>query len=127
VSSAAAVNNNTLQAHSLSTDGTFFIPWNFKLGYRLDYTANIGLASNFDNNFLLANLRLDKSFKKVKGLTFRLQAFDIFNNYPNVQRSVSDNYFEDKSFNRIGSYLMVSLIYRFSYFPATGNTEESTN
>src|SRR5690606_24825621 len=99
------------QTHTFSTDGTFFLPFDLKLGYFINYVYNLGLAENFDKDFMLVNLRLDKTFNKPKGLSVRLQAFDIFNNYPNVQRVVVDNYFEDKSFNRIGSYFMLSVIY----------------
>lgn len=124
VNSATPAGSTVLQSHTLATDGTFFVPWGFKLGYYINYAYNEGLAANFDKDFMLVNLRLDKTFDKPKGLSVRLQAFDIFNNYPNVQRVVVDNYFEDKSFNRIGSYLMVSVIYKFSYFPAIGGDSE---
>lgn len=121
--SSATAGSTVLQTHTVSTDGTFFLPFDLKLGYYINYVYNLGLAENFDKDFMLVNLRLDKTFTKPKGLSVRLQAFDIFNNYPNVQRVVADNYFEDKSFNRIGSYLMLSVIYKFSHFPTTGGEE----
>lgn len=112
-----------LQSHTLSANGTFFLPRDFKLGYVLNYMVNNGLAAAYNKDFLLMHLRIDKTFKKAKGLSMRLQAFDIFNNYPNVQRTVGDNYYEDRSYNRIGNYMMVSFIYRFSWFPASAVDE----
>lgn len=119
IEAATAVANNVVQSHTLSANGVFFLPWDVKPGVFINYTANKGLAANFDRDFLLVHLKVDKTFDKPRGLSARVQVFDVFNNYPNVQRTFGDNYYEDRSYNRIGSYLMLSLIYRFSWFPAS--------
>ncbi|MEZ5016051.1 MAG: outer membrane beta-barrel protein [Flavipsychrobacter sp.] len=109
--------NNLLQTHSLSQQGTFHLPFNIKWEYDLSYIVNNGLNQSFEQEFFLVNTSLYKEFKKINGLFISLQAYDIFNNYPTVQRNINDNYYEDISVNRIGSYYMVSLIYRFTSFP----------
>lgn len=108
--------NNIFQTHDLTHDGTFTLPMGFRCSYYLVYMENVGLNQEFQQKFLLMNATLDKSFENIKGLSIRLQAFDILNNYPTVQRNVSDNYYEDVSVNRIGSYYMLSLVYRFTHF-----------
>lgn len=119
--------DNTLQTHDLTHDGTFMLPYGFRASYYLSYMINNGLTQSFQQEFFLVNLMLDKNFEKPRGLSLRLHAFDIFNNYPTVQRSVTDNYFEDLAVNRIGSYLMFSVVYKFTSFPVQkgeGSIEE---
>ncbi len=113
----ATQSNNTLQAHDLTHDGTFILPLGFRLSYYLSYMVNKGLAQNFQQEFFLFNAMADKTFIRPRGLSLRVQAFDVFNNYPTVQRNIGDNYYEDVSVNRVGSYLMFSLVYKFTSFP----------
>lgn len=120
----AAQANNLMQSHDLAHDGTFIIPGGFRLSYYFSYVVNTGLAQGFQQNFFLANAMLDKKFSKPKGLSLRLQAFDVFNNYPTVQRNIADNYYEDVAVNRIGSYFMFSVVYKFTSFPAKKDGEE---
>ena len=64
---------------------------------------------------------------RFRRLGLRVQAFDVFNNYPTVQRNIADNYYEDVAVNRIGSYLMFSVVYKFTSFPGKkdeGDEEE---
>lgn len=112
-----AQNNNLLQSHDLTHDGTFILPKRFRASYYISYMVNKGLSQDFQQQFFLTNIMLDKTFEKPKGLSLRVQAFDVFNNYPTVQRNVGDNYFEDIEVNRIGSYIMFSVIYKFTSFP----------
>jgi hypothetical protein len=118
INSAGMVADNFLQVHTLSNGGVVTLPYKWRLGYYLNYVLNLGLPANFDKDFLLANLTVDKGFSKVKGLSVRVQALDIFNSYPNVQRTTGDNYFEDRTVNRIGSYFIFSLFYKFTVFPS---------
>lgn len=119
ITTSSIQTNRSTYTHTISTKGTLSLPLNFNVGYLLNFTMTEGLASKFDNRFLLANVTLDKSFSKPKGLSVRLQAFDIFNGYPTVLRTFSENYYEDKSVNRIGNYYLFSLIYQFIK-PLTG-------
>lgn len=119
-------NNNLYQTHSLAHDGAVIFPAGFRFAYYLDYTFNKGLAQNFQQEFFLVNMMLNKSFSKPAGLSIRLQAYDVFNNYPTVQRSVSDNYYEDVSVNRLGNYFMLSIIYKFTSFPEVKEENEDT-
>lgn len=116
--------NNLMEMHDLTHDGTFIFPKGIRLSYYLSYMVNKGLAQGFQQEFFLANLMLDKTFTKPKGLSLRLHAFDVFNNYPTVQRNIADNYYEDVAVNRIGSYLMFSIVYKFTSFPEKKKMDE---
>ncbi|MGN6477727.1 MAG: hypothetical protein ACTHKV_10915 [Flavipsychrobacter sp.] len=113
VDNPAAI-SNTLQTYSVVQSGAIALPFKTKLVYYISYTYNMGLAADLQKDFLLVNASLDKTFDKPKGVSIRLQAFDIFNNYPTVTRTVGDNYFEDREVNRVGSYYVLSLVYKFT-------------
>lgn len=113
ISTGNALTDRSTYMHTFSTTGTLSLPLNFSLGYLVDFSLNKGIASTFENRFLLVNITVDKTFTKPKGLTVRLQAFDLFNGYPTVYRTFSENYYEDRSVNRLGNFYMCSLIYRF--------------
>jgi hypothetical protein len=110
-------NTNELQRHTITGTGTLTLPYKIRFIYYLNYIHNEGITASFNPDFILTNATVEKSFDKPKGLVFRVQGFDVFNNYPNVQRTFGDNYFEDRSANRLGRFFMFSLIYKFTYFP----------
>jgi hypothetical protein len=103
-------------SHNLTASGTIFFLYNFKLNYYLNYVHNEGGSSGYSQDFLLLNASVDKSFIKPKGLSLRLQGYDLLNRYPNFTRNYGDNYFEDRTLSRLGSYYMFSAVYRFNYF-----------
>jgi outer membrane receptor protein involved in Fe transport len=109
--------NNTNVIHTIMHEGTISFPLEIRASYYINYINNSGLAKNLQQEFLLTNISLEKSFLKPKGWIIRLSSFDIFNNYPTVQRNIGDNYYEDVSVNRLGRYLMLSVIYKFTSFP----------
>lgn len=113
---------NTLRKYNISHESFIKLPLNFRWSYNLRYTYNNGINSSFEQSFILFSTSLDKSFEKLRGLNFRFQIFDAFNDYPVVNRRIGDSYFEDVSVNRLGRYMMFSVIYKFTSFPA-GDTK----
>ncbi len=108
---------NDLQTHTISATGIFTLPLQFRIIYFINYIHNEGLTAAYNPDFMLFNGTIEKSFNKPKGVTLRLQGFDVFNNYPNVQRTFGDNYYEDRQANRLGRFFIFSLVYKFTYFP----------
>ncbi len=102
----------TLQTNSIISSATVTLPLNIRFSYFLNAVFNKGLSNSAANNFLLVNASLEKGFNKVKRLSLRVQATDIFNKYPVTQRYFGDNYYEDRTVNRLGRYFMVSVVYR---------------
>lgn len=107
---------NTLQNHNISHIGTFNLPFKITLSYYLSYILNDGYSSDLQKDFLLVNMGVDKTFTKVKGLALRINAFDLINSYPTVNRTFNSNYIEDRTTNRLGRYLLFSVIYKFNKF-----------
>jgi len=111
---------NNLQTHTVSATGIFTLPLQFRIIYFINYIHNEGLTASYNPDFMLFNGTVEKSFNKPKGVTLRVQGFDVFNNYPNVQRTFGDNYYEDRLANRLGRFFIFSLVYKFTYFPNKG-------
>ncbi len=109
-------NNNRLLTHTLSVDSKITLPGDISLSLSVDYISNSGQGAAFDNNFVLANAGVYKEFKRPAGLFLKAQGYDLLNSYPNTRRTVYDNIIEDRSYNRIGRYVILSVIYRFSHF-----------
>ena len=114
---AVSGGKNILRRYNISHEAYIKLPLDFRWSYNVQYTHNTGLDSDFDQSFLLFGSSIDKAFGKLKSLNLRLQIFDAFNNYPTVSRRVGDSYFEDISVNRLGRYMMFSVIYKFTSFP----------
>lgn len=117
---AVATNNtnNVLKAHNLDHTGRVILPFNITWQYEVSFINNKGINTSLEQQFFLVNTSVTKEFRKIRGLSASIQAFDIFNNYPTVQRSVNDNYYEDISVNRIGNFYLLSVLYRFNSFPS---------
>ena len=117
-SEVGAVNSkNILRGLNVLHESNIGLPFKFRWSYNVSYTYNNGINSNFQQSFLLVSTSIDKSFEKMRKLSLRFQVFDIFNDYPTVSRRVGDSYFEDISVNRLGRYMLFSVIYKFTSFP----------
>lgn len=84
--------------------------------WEFDYTINQGLAAGVARNIALLNGSLERELFKKKNATLRIQAFDIFNQNINVNRSVSANFITDTRVNRLARYFMVGFVYRLNRF-----------
>ncbi len=96
--------------------------FNFKPNSRLilhssfNYNANLGLSTNFNQNFLLWNCAVSYRFLKSKTLELKVMVFDILNQNNNINRNVSEIYIEDRTTDILKRYTMVSVIYNFRSF-----------
>ncbi|MBX9783208.1 MAG: outer membrane beta-barrel protein [Chitinophagaceae bacterium] len=101
---------------TFSNDVRIDIPKGWIMRWEFDYTLNQGLAAGVTRNIALLNGSLEKELFKKKNVTFRLQAFDIFNQNINVSRNVSANFITDSRVNRLAQYFMVGFVYRLNRF-----------
>ena len=109
------LNSNTV-AWTLSNNSRFFLPKDFILSYDLDKTINSGLAENVNSNPLIINATLEKQFLSKKNLSIKLQVFDLLNENIGLSRSVTGTGFTDTRTNRLGRYVMISLVFRLNKF-----------
>ncbi|MBA3901332.1 MAG: hypothetical protein H0X62_14185 [Bacteroidetes bacterium] len=82
----------------------------------LNYNANIGLSTNFNQNYLLWNSAVSYRFLKSKSLELKISVFDIANQNNNINRNFSEIYVEDSKTDILKRYTMVSVIYNFRSF-----------
>jgi len=108
--------SNNINTQLLSADFKLHLPAYITLSGSVTYSANQGYSDGLDRNFALIGAGINKEFKKVPGLFVKAQISDLLNNEPNIQRTVSDNYIEDRSYNRLGRYFLFSVMYRYKYF-----------
>ncbi len=107
-----------LQTHVLAHKGSIKLPFDFLFSYYINYSKNIGYVdrANNDQKFIVLNASVTKIFRKPANFSVSLKLCDLLNNYPSMQRTFADNYFEDQSFNRVGRYILLSASYRFNRF-----------
>ncbi|HMO31999.1 MAG TPA: TonB-dependent receptor [Lacibacter sp.] len=106
----------TQETWVLSNDIRVDLPGSWILRWHFDFTLNLGLAQGVSRNIALFNGSLEKELFKKKNGTIRLEAFDLFNQNINVNRSVSANFITDTRINRLTQYFMLTFQYRLNKF-----------
>lgn len=111
--------NNTLQkdldADYLNQRTRFRLEWIFGEGFVLSsnmfhrYSAN--LSSDYKENFLIWNLGVGKKFLENNAAEIRLSVFDLLNQNTNIQRNVTESYFEDTRTNLLQRYILLTFSY----------------
>lgn len=104
------------QSWTLTNDIRIDLPKGWIMRWDFDYTINLGLAQGVSRNIALLNASLEKELFEKKNASLRLQAFDLFNQNINVNRSVSANFITDTRINRLTQYFMITFQYRFNKF-----------
>lgn len=96
--------------------------YNFNFTSDLNYTTRQGY-SNFDQNELIWNASIDKSFFKNKGV-LSLKWYDILRQQLNIRQSIGDNYIQYSKYNTLTSYFMLSFSYKINQFKGGKNPAE---
>jgi len=86
------------------------------LKYDFDYTINSGLASSVSQNQAIMNASLEQQLFKKKNGIIRLEAFDLFKQNSNINRSVTANSIIDSRTNRLTRYFILTFTYRLQRF-----------
>jgi hypothetical protein len=84
------------------------------LKWELNYTLNRGRADQFNKDFLIVDLELQRNFLKNENLILGLSINDLFNQNLNLQRTVSSNVITDNYTRIISRYFLVRLTYKFN-------------
>lgn len=95
---------------------TIYFPYNFKLESDINYSTNSGYASGFEQEELMWNAALSKSFLKGNQGTLRLKIYDILQQRSNISYSATTEATTYSEYNTLSSYFMVHFIYKFSIF-----------
>jgi hypothetical protein len=86
------------------------------LKYDVDYTINSGLASSVSRNQVIMNASLEQQLFKKKNGILRIEAFDLFKQNSNINRSVTANSIVDSRTNRLTRYFIATFTYRLQRF-----------
>lgn len=113
------LNSNT-KTWSLTHYTRFFLPKDFTIVYDMDKSINDGYADNVKANPFIINASIEKLVSQKYNASLKLNAFDLLNENTSVSRTVTGNGFTDTRTNKLGRYVLLSLVFRFNKF--TGNT-----
>ncbi len=90
------------------------LPWSTSLSSDITYTANRGLSAGYNQDEVMWNAQLSKSFLANKAASLRLQFNDILHQRLNLSRSITTNSITDTQYTALTSYYMVTFAYRFN-------------
>jgi len=111
--------SNTLQP-GLDTDylnqrTRFRLEWIFGEGFVVSsnifhrYSSN--LSTNYKENSVIWNVGIGKKFLENNAAEIRLSVFDVLNQNTNIQRNVTETYFEDTRTNLLQRYVILTFTY----------------
>lgn len=123
-----SIQTSTRNVHTYggSFNANYYTPIGLSIGSDVTYSASSGYSDGYDNNQWLWNASLSYEFLKNKSATLAVKAYDLLQQKKNVSRSVTANYIEDRDFNTVTRYFMVTFSYKFTAF-AKGTTEKDIN
>jgi len=111
-----SLQNTSSNAWTFSSNMNLNITKTLVLKYDVDYTINNGLASTVSKNQVIMNASLEKQLFKKKNGIIRIEAFDLFKQNSNINRSVSANSIIDSRTNRLTRYFIATFTYRLQRF-----------
>lgn len=95
---------------------TVYLPYKFKLESDINYSMNSGYASGFEQEELMWNASLSKTFLKGNQGTLRFKIYDILQQRSNISYNATATSTTYSEYNTLSSYFMVHFIYNFSIF-----------
>lgn len=125
---------NTLQPQSnretydytIGWNSNVQLPWDMTFSTDLSYVIRKGYSQGADNNELIWNAQVSKSFLKKKQATLSFQMFDILRQRSNLSRSISASMRTDTEYNEISNFFMVHFVYNLNTFGGKGAPKGST-
>ncbi len=111
-----SLQNSSSNAWTFSSNMNLNITKTLILKYDVDYTINNGLASSVSRNQVIMNASLEKQLFKKKNGIIRIEAFDLFKQNSNINRSVTANSIIDSRTNRLTRYFIATFTYRLQRF-----------
>ncbi|MDR2473491.1 MAG: outer membrane beta-barrel protein [Tannerella sp.] len=117
-------NNISTFNYGVGGNAALYLPSNFKIETDLNYSTNSGYSTGYEQNELLWNASLSKSFMRDNAATLRLKIYDILQQRSNISYSTTSNYTRYSEYNTLKSYVMLHFIYRFSIFKGGGSASD---
>lgn len=108
--SAAAAGNTKYYTLAPNIDISYLFPGNIRLQADVTYNKVTGRGASFDTDFTLVNSYISRQFFKNRG-TFKVAAYDLFNQNTGISRTSGNNTITDVNFNVLKRYYMFSFTY----------------
>lgn len=90
--------------------------WGIFIQNEVSHQYNGGLSKEYNPNSVSWNLSLGKKLFSNEQGEIRVTAYDMLNQNTNIQRNVTDSYYEDSRSNVLGRYFIVSFTYNIKSF-----------
>lgn len=113
-SNSVQQDNRLVHSYGSRFNAGYYAPFGLSISTDVSYGNSIGYSDGFDNEQWLWNATVSYSFLKGKSATISLKAYDILREKQNISRAVTANYIEDREFNTVTRYFMLSLTYKFA-------------
>ena len=113
-SNSVQQDNRLVHSYGSRFNAGYYAPFGLSISTDVSYGNSIGYSDGFDNEQWLWNAAVSYSFLKGKSATISLKAYDILREKQNISRAVTANYIEDREFNTVTRYFMLSLTYKFA-------------
>ncbi len=99
--------NDNFRTWTIGITGKNYVWKDWTLSY--DYTKTIYYGYRGSTNPNILNAYVERRFLKSKLATFRLSAFDLFNQNTGYTSTSTGNYITQSNVNRLGAILFVNL------------------
>lgn len=91
-------------------DISYMFPGNIRFQTDVNYNKVTGRGNGFDTEYTLVNAFISRQFFKNRG-TFKLSAYDLFNQNTGITRTASANSIQDSNFNVLKRYFLFGFTY----------------
>lgn len=90
------------------------LPWQISVSTDVNCRFKDGYTGGLNNNEVMWNAQISKTFLKNNSGTIRFKIYDILKQQSSLTRTISDSMMSDTEYNTLGSYFMVHFVYRFN-------------
>lgn len=118
--------NRDVHSYGATFNANYYTPFGLSIGTDFSYGSTSGYSDGYDNDQWLWNASVTYEFLKSRQASVTLKAYDLLQQKQNISRSISANYIQDREFNAVTRYFMLSFSYRFTCF-GKGTTEKDLN
>lgn len=112
--STQTTNNRETFDYRAGASTNITLPWEIYVSTDCNYTHRQGYSSGLQNNMVMWNAQISKSFLRNNAATIRFKIYDILREQSNVSRNISSITITDTEYNTLGSYFMVNFVYKFN-------------
>lgn len=105
-----------VQTYGGRFNGSWFAPFGLVLSTDISYSATSGYSAGYDQKQWMWNASIAYQFLKGREATIALKGYDLLQQRKNISRSVTANYIDDRSYNSLTRYFMLTFSYRFNTF-----------